>query len=369
MRHHTIILGAAASVALWSSCPRALPAQSVIASSGFNDQSGLNSNPTPNSPFTLGQTVHDRGAGESGWAGPWQVQEGGGHGGEHLVKVESFAAREGDGGLSMTPSPIAGTSRALRQLAVLQTRAFVIEQDVNFVAAGDLQSRPFYTGSTEPAGFGPLWRITGPANNRRFQVVDGVGDGSHTGEWEETGIAQRPGEWQHVVLHVNPATQLWSFSVDGVAYNGPDVLNFLGQPPGIDLIEYLTNSSGYVDGVIVRGPTPPDPWRIADANGDGRVDVADLGVVATNFNDSPPVPAGRAGGDFNGDGTVDVSDLGILSTHFNQPNAAAAGELSQQSLAAYPQLSSAVPEPSALCLFAVTGLAAVPRRRRRHWGR
>jgi hypothetical protein len=44
-----------------------------------------------------------------------------------------------------------------------------------------------------------------------------------------------------------------------------------------------------------------DPgYMVADANGDGRVDVSDLGILATNFNESPPDPAGRPGGDFSG---------------------------------------------------------------------
>ena len=35
----------------------------VIAASGFNHASGINSDATPNSPYTIGQTVDGRGAG------------------------------------------------------------------------------------------------------------------------------------------------------------------------------------------------------------------------------------------------------------------------------------------------------------------
>ncbi len=35
----------------------------VIAQTGFNDQAGINSNPTPNSPYTIGQTAGGRGVG------------------------------------------------------------------------------------------------------------------------------------------------------------------------------------------------------------------------------------------------------------------------------------------------------------------
>ena len=68
-----------------------------------------------------------------------------------------------------------------------------------------------------------------------------------------------------------------------------------------------------------------------DANGDGSVDVSDLGILATNY--------GTIGGmvwadaDFTADGNVDVSDLGILATNYGTTSA------------------SAVPEPSSVVLL------------------
>jgi hypothetical protein len=52
-----------------------------------------------------------------------------------------------------------------------------------------------------------------------------------------------------------------------------------------------------------------------DANGDGMVDVGDLGILAANYGGS-----GKdwAKGDFNGDTLVDVGDLGILAAHYGQ---------------------------------------------------
>jgi hypothetical protein len=51
-----------------------------------------------------------------------------------------------------------------------------------------------------------------------------------------------------------------------------------------------------------------------DANGDGAVDVGDLGILAANYG----VTSGAtwAQGDFNGDGAVDVGDLGILAANY-----------------------------------------------------
>jgi hypothetical protein len=52
-----------------------------------------------------------------------------------------------------------------------------------------------------------------------------------------------------------------------------------------------------------------------DADGSGTVDVADLGTLATNFNQTN---RGPRHGDFDGDAAVNVTDLGTLATNFNR---------------------------------------------------
>jgi len=51
-----------------------------------------------------------------------------------------------------------------------------------------------------------------------------------------------------------------------------------------------------------------------DANLDGRVDVVDLGILATNYGRTASTT--WAMGDFNNDGKVDVLDLGLLATNY-----------------------------------------------------
>jgi hypothetical protein len=123
-------------------------------------------------------------------------------------------------------------------------------------------------------------------------------------------------------------------------------------------------SAGQVASNFRLGPDREPAYLVADANADGRVDVADLGILATNYNDTPPAPAGRQGGDFNVDGAVDVEDLGILATQFGQP-AGAPAESFGQALAAYPALAAAaVPEPATWCLPVLGALCLLVRRRR-----
>jgi hypothetical protein len=52
-----------------------------------------------------------------------------------------------------------------------------------------------------------------------------------------------------------------------------------------------------------------------DLNGDGVVDVIDLGILAMNYDGTGK---DRAHGDLNGDGVVDVVDLGILATYYDR---------------------------------------------------
>ena len=92
----------------------------------------------------------------------------------------------------------------------------------------------------------------------------------------------------------------------------------------------------------------PEPVFVpGDVNGDGVVDVADLGVLGANFNQSNMT---FADGDFNDDGIVDVADLGILGANWTASQAAG-------------NTSALVPEPTTLSLLAMSVLMVGHRRR------
>ncbi len=74
-----------------------------------------------------------------------------------------------------------------------------------------------------------------------------------------------------------------------------------------------------------------------DANGDGLVDVSDLGIMATYYDAGGG--HGWEHGDFTGDGFVDVADLGILAIHYGETEPVAS-----------------VPEASMLTLLLACGL-------------
>lgn len=101
-----------------------------------------------------------------------------------------------------------------------------------------------------------------------------------------------------------------------------------------------------------------------DSNLDLKVDVTDLGSLATNWQTSSV----WTGGDFNYDGFVDVTDLGLLATNWQAgvSDGSPLGTTSfEQALASVGLGGTNIPEPAAGALLMVLA-CIMPLRRRRH---
>jgi hypothetical protein len=102
------------------------------------------------------------------------------------------------------------------------------------------------------------------------------------------------------------------------------------------------------DGVMVKYT-----WA-GDASLDGAVTIADLGILAANWQQSN---RHWFQGDFNYDGSVNIADLGILAGNW-QAGASGASSMSfEEALAMFDVFDGVeVPEPSCLAVLAVGGL-------------
>lgn len=81
---------------------------------------------------------------------------------------------------------------------------------------------------------------------------------------------------------------------------------------GTELGDWIQQSADYSIGVTTVGVgTCP-----ADINGDGNVDLTDLGILLADYGCAGPGPCP---GDVDGDGDTDLSDLGIVLAAYGQP--------------------------------------------------
>ena len=194
-----------------------LPAGTLVAGAAFNDDDGLYSNPTPDSPYTLGATALWRGEGEPGWAVGWTVSVGGSNPpfGSYYGDIRGDVTLEGDGALRMRnrPSPFEQLWMHRRWSTPL-AEPFRIDQHVNIPAGGSFGSRPFRSGSGSLISrIGPTWS----ASNGKFYAGDGNGQGSAPGEF--TGFTWEPDTWYKVSLIVDPPSQTFEFLINDQKYD------------------------------------------------------------------------------------------------------------------------------------------------------
>jgi hypothetical protein len=129
-------------------------------------------------------------------------------------------------------------------------------------------------------------------------------------------------------------------------------VNLPALPPG----ETWDSSALYTTGTIATVPL-----LNGDTNGDGVVNVGDLGSLATNYGMTSGATWSQ--GDFNADGSVNVGDLGVLATNYGQ--SVGGGGSVVGTAANVAATSASVPEPcGALMLLGALLGGILPRRRR-----
>jgi len=215
-----------------------------LATSGFNDASGLNSDGVANKPFnTANVSPNGQGVGEPGWAGGWFMSTG-------SAVVTNAASYEGDGSLAFFQN----TAAADRKLSVAPNTPFEIDIRVMVPSTitRDVIFRVYDSGIPNIVNaIGIQWSI---GSDYSFSVSDGIGD--TTNNVENTGIKLTPGQWAQVTVIIDPVSRTWTFAVNGQFYNAPDPLGYRGNPAKLDSIQFLNENAtpygSYLDDVVIR---------------------------------------------------------------------------------------------------------------------
>ncbi len=214
-------------------------------------------------------------------------------------------------------------------------------------------------------GSDKLFEIAAPDTGDIFQVF-GAGDGNSSilngaphryrvshGPWLDRSESQpfgtiidRPLEEGTMTVHYKSSSQTLDMWHDDELVL-PDFQSLSGSYD-VDFLQLGVGAISFENALfdnILLGVLAGDSPIPGDANGDGVIDVADLGIVGAHFNLSEVT---FHQGDFNGDGTVDVADLGILGANW-----AAAQNLSVTSAQSGNDPTVLIPEPAGLLVLAV----------------
>jgi outer membrane protein assembly factor BamB len=113
---------------------------------------------------------------------------------------------------------------------------------------------------------------------------------------------------QNVTLSSGSSTTLaFTWNTSGFAYGNYNLDAYAWPVPGEN---NTANNSCMGGNVIVTVP--------GDVNGDGRVDLKDIVLVAQAYGSMPGDPNWNPNADITGSGTVDLPDLVILAVHYAQ---------------------------------------------------
>lgn len=218
---------------------------------GFNDDEGVNSDSTPDSPYAIGLPVTGMGLGEAGWDGGWI----GPNGPDDERLVQGDFVYEGDGALELFGFP----TSAERLFAEPQTGIMTVSLRVcvTQMLGRELGDRDFIFRLQSDApptnSIACQWAML---PDRHFLLV--VADDEEI----QTNLTWTPGVWHKVDVWADFQNKIWMFAVDGVVFeNGGEPLPFRGDPSQLEKIHLLSElshegTSVFIDDIRINGDFP-----------------------------------------------------------------------------------------------------------------
>ena len=299
------------------------PAQAepvVLASSGFNDQAGIHSNATLNSPFQIGVTVHGQGVGEPGWDGPWERLGGF----DDRAPVSSEFVYEGDASTKLFADNVFGTAIErpwFKIVPIVRIDAYVLVRP-----AASMRGNATHTtmGGEIPPRTAAYWDILSNGDIQVFRAA--------TNQSISTGFSTLPNVWNKYSLILDTLSQTWTFLFNDQSFRPAQSLTFLNPTNFVDRVNLQAAGTlnSYVDAVRVIAID-------ADFDNNGIVNGVDLETWKTGFGASGT--ATHAQGDADGDSTVSGADFLLWQRQLGVTSA-----------------GSTIPEPKSCVLaFVLTG--------------
>jgi probable HAF family extracellular repeat protein len=197
-------------------------------------------------------------------------------------------------------------------VGVLRTEAFRWTQATGIVGLGDLDGDGVFSAANAVSADGSI--VVGSGRSAQ---------GERAFLWDETNKMRNLQDVLVSEYGLGSALAGWTLqSAVAISADGK-VIAGVGRNPDNQTESWLVD----LNVTLIPG----------DANGDGKVDLTDFGILKSNFGTGTTPEQG----DFTGDGKVDLTDFGILKANFGK----GAG--------------LAVPEPSGWVLAVLAGLAGL----------
>jgi PKD repeat protein len=116
-------------------------------------------------------------------------------------------------------------------------------------------------------------------------------------------------------IHPSIVLYTWSFGDNNTtSTTAPVIYHAYSQEGNYTATLTVIDASGRADSVT---RTIRISSLVGDVNGDGKVDMRDIAIVAKAFNSIPGAPNWNPIADLNGDGKVDMRDIAIVAKAFN----------------------------------------------------